>query len=108
MDALEIIKEGRDEYAMKDNGYLTSMQQFNISFGLKLSYLIFSATEQLSLTLQGKDTTIQEGVQAGALASSFLEKQRTDNAYDTFYGQLITECKDLTFDPGQRRPSKEN
>ena len=90
MDALEIIKEGRDGYAIKANGYFTSMQQFSTFFGLKLSYLIFSATEQLSLTLQGKDTTIQEGVQASALASTYLEKQRTDNVYDTFYSQVVT------------------
>ena len=109
LDALEIIQEGRDEYAMKANGYLTSMQQFSTFFGLKLSYLIFSATEQLSLTLQGRDTTIQEGVQAAALAKTFLEKQRTDDVYDTFYSQVVTESKDLTFDPvlpRQRRPPK--
>ena len=32
LDALEIIQEGRDEYAMKANGYLTSMQQFSTFF----------------------------------------------------------------------------
>ena len=81
---------------MKANGYLTSMQQFSTFFGLKLSYHIFSATEQLSLTLQGRDTTIQEGIQAATLARTFLEKQRTDDAYDTFYTQVVTESKDFT------------
>ena len=77
LDALEIIQRGKDEYAMKANGYLTSMQQFGSFFGLKLSYLIFAATEQLSLTLQGKDTTKQEGYQAAVVARSYFEKQRT-------------------------------
>ena len=59
--------------------------------------------------MQGKDTTIQEGVQVGALPSAFLEKQRTDSAYDTFYSQVITECQDLTFNselPRQKRPPR--
>ena len=61
LDALEIIKKGRDEYAMKVNGYLTSMQQFSTFFGLKLSYLIFSATEQLSLHCRGRIPQYRKG-----------------------------------------------
>ena len=109
LDALEIIQRGKDEYAMKANGYLTSMQQFGIFLGLKLSYLIFAATEQLSLTLQGKDTTIQEGYQAAVVARSYFEKQRTDAAYDTFYSVVVTKSKDMTDDPvlpRQRRPPR--
>ena len=109
MDALEMIQKGKDEYAMKANGYLNSMQSFRTFFGLKLSYLIFSATEQLSLSLQGKDTTIQEAIQAGTLAKHFLERQRTDTAFDSFYSLVLTECKNLTTDPAlprQRRPPK--
>ena len=75
LDALEVIQQGRDEYAMKAHGFLNSMLKFS---GLKVSHLIFSATEQLSISLQGKDTTIQD---ASKLAVSFLERQRCDNAY---------------------------
>ena len=93
---------------MKANGYLTSMQQFGSFFGLKLLYLIFAATEQLSLTLQGKDTTIQEGYQAAVVARSYFEKQRTDAAYDTFYSVVVTKSKDMTDDPvlPRRRPPR--
>ena len=82
---------------MKANGYLTCMQQFSTYFGLKLSYLIFSATEQLSITLQGKNTTIQEGVQEAVIAKSYLEKQRTVDVYDTFYSQVVGESKEFNF-----------
>ena len=41
---------------MKAEGYLNSMQKFSTLFGLKVSRFIFSATEQLSLNLQAKDT----------------------------------------------------
>lgn len=99
LDALEVIQSGRDEYAMKANGYLTSMTHFSTFFGLKLSYLIFSVTEQLSLTLQGKDTTIQEGVQAATLTMDFLQEQRTDDRYDAFYTTVLADSKDLTTEP---------
>lgn len=73
LDALEIIQECQDEYAMKANGYFTSMQQFNSFFWTQTFVYFFSATEQLSFTLQGKDTTIQEGVQAAALVRTFYK-----------------------------------
>ena len=75
------------------------MDKFYVYFGLKLSPLLFSATEQLSNTLQGKDTPIQETIQASNLALKFLERQRTDNAYETFYKHFLDCSKDLTDDP---------
>ena len=54
----EVHSGGRDEYAMKAGGYLQQMEKFSIYFGLKLEYLVFSVTERLSCSLQGKDTTL--------------------------------------------------
>ena len=99
LDALEAIQEGKDEYAMKANGFLNSMLKFSTYFGLKLSHFIFSATEQLSITLQGKDTTIQDAVQASKLAVSFLKRQRCDDAYESFYSRIVAECEDRTDEP---------
>ena len=85
------------------------MQKFSTCYALKLSYLVFSATEQLSLTLQAKDTTMQEAVQASKLAVNFLERQRADDAFDAFYSQVLNECKDFTDEPTlpcQRRAPK--
>ena len=61
-----------------------SMLKFSSYFGLKMSHLILSATEQLSITLQGKDTTIQDAIQASKLPVDFLERQRCDSAYESF------------------------
>ena len=66
---------------------------------LHLSHLIFSATEQLSLRLQGKDTTVQEAMQASSLALKYLERQRSDEAFDHFYDKIIEAAKDLTSEP---------
>ena len=43
-ETLEVIKEGKDEYALKVVGFLDSMDKFSTYFGLELSYLVFSAT----------------------------------------------------------------
>lgn len=79
------------------------MPKFSIYYALKLSHLVFSATEQLSLTLQGKDTTIQEAVQASKLAVNFIERQRTDDAFDAFYFRVLNECDDFTDEPTMLR-----
>lgn len=66
-----MVKQGRDEYALKARGYLDTMDKFSNFFELRLSYLIFSANEQLSLTLQGIDIYNYKAVSASSLAVSF-------------------------------------
>ena len=65
---LEILEEihatTKDEYGLKANGLLNSLEKFNTLFGLKLSYLIFGAAEQVSFTLQKKATILQEALLA--------------------------------------------
>ena len=41
-----------DEYGLKAGGLLHSLNKFSSLFGLRLSYLLFSAAEQVSFTLQ--------------------------------------------------------
>ena len=78
-EALEKINaECHDEYGRKAGGFLTQLEKFSTFFGIKLSYLIFSGIKQLSLTLQGKDTTVQEAADAAELALRYLKRQRED------------------------------
>ena len=70
---LEVHEGGRDEYAMKAGGYLASMDNFSTFGGLKLSHLIFSAVEQLSITLQAKNTTMQDAVESSKLAMNLAK-----------------------------------
>ena len=64
----EIHATTKDEYGLKDGGLLQFLEKINTLFGLKLSYLVFSAAEQVSLTLQKKTTILQEALVAvGAL-----------------------------------------
>ena len=63
-----------------------------------LVHSLISSTKQLSITLQGKDTTIEEAILASNLALKFLDRQSTDNAYQTFYKHILDSSKDLTDD----------
>ena len=49
--ALNEIEQGRDEYAAKASGLLSRMEQFETYFSLKLVHRVFSAAEQLSISL---------------------------------------------------------
>ena len=62
---------------------------------MKLSYLVFSGVEQLSLPLHVKDTTIQEATQAAELAVHYLQRQRRDEAFSTFYSSVVDQAKNL-------------
>ena len=64
-----------------------------------MGFLIFSGTEQLSISLQGKDTTVQESVNAAELAFGYLERLRQDNSFEEFYSQTLEASKDLTSPP---------
>ena len=58
LEALDEISETcKDEYDRKAVGFHSLMGKFSTFFGLKLTHLVFSASEQLSITLQNKDTT---------------------------------------------------
>lgn len=88
---------------MKAGGYLVSMEKFSTFFGLKHSHLVFSRIEQLSISLQGKDTPTQEAVSAADLAIKFLRDQRGESVFESFYGQVIECAKDLIKEPALPR-----
>ena len=69
------------------------MDQVSTFFGL--AHLIFSGTEQLSLTLQGKDT-IQEGSVVAELATQYLPRLRSDASFDQFYTKVVEQRPHFT------------
>lgn len=96
MDTLdEVHQTTKDEYVLKAAGLLSAMEKFSTLFGLKLGYLIFGASETLSRSLQGKDTSIQEAISAVSLAKSFYKRQRTENAFQSFYDDVVITAQKL-------------
>ena len=72
------------------------MDKFRKFFGLKLGYLVFSITEQLSVTLQRKDTTVQEANKAALLSGRYLSQLRNEEEYGRFYEQIVQSSQGLT------------
>ena len=103
----EISESGRDEYALKANGLLHTMEKFSTYvFGLKLGFLIFSVTEQLSCTLQGKDTTCQEAKEVALVSVNYLKKLCNDEEFKMFNTQVIRSSQGLTDEPTLPRKRK--
>ena len=90
---LEILEEihatTKDEYGLKANGLLNSLEKFNTLFGLKLSYVIFGAAEQVSFTLQKKATILQEALVAVDTAKAYVTWIRTDDNFNLFIKRLL-------------------
>ena len=98
----ELIRIGEHslgEPSRKALGYIALMEKFTTYFGLKLSHLVFGATEQLSLTLQYRDINAQEVSMAVSAAVRFLQRQRSDSAYDAFYQSTVKEAEAYTQEP---------
>ena len=72
----KVNAECHDEYGLTAGGYLAQMEKFSTYHGLKMSHLIFGAGEQISLMLQGKDTTLQDATTTADLAVCYLKRQR--------------------------------
>ena len=74
VQALEqISEESHDDCGWRANGLLSQLEVFDTFIGLKLSHLVFSGTEQTSINLQKKDTSVQEALACAELAISYLK-----------------------------------
>ena len=95
----QVNAECHDDYGRTAGGYLAQMDKFSTCIGLELSHLIFAGTEQLSITLQGKNTTVQEATTAADLTVSYLEWLRTEERFHSFYEDVVKKSRDLTEPP---------
>ena len=60
-ETMEVASQGTDDCSRRANGILALMDRFSTYFGLELSILLFSITEQMSIHLQNKDTIVEDG-----------------------------------------------
>ena len=71
------------------------MEKFSTYYGLKFSFLVFSATEQLFKTLQSSNITTPEACMAVAAVKCFLQRQRIESSFDYFIVVLLRNQKIL-------------
>ena len=104
---LELINQDScGEPSRKASGLLASMKKFSTYYGLKLSYLVFSATKKLSRTLQSSNISAQEAYIAVSGAKNFLKQQRMESSFEYFYCTVVEESKDLPMPPTLRRQKR--
>ena len=99
----EISKESSGAASSKASGLLCLMEKFSTFFGLKLAYLTFVATEQLATTLQAKDVNAQVCMDAVKATKAFLQGQRNDAKFTSFFESVKEESTDLTNSPNLPR-----
>ena len=95
----QISDESQGEVVAKALGLKTLMMKFATFFGLKLGHLVFSATEQLSSTLQTHDINAQQAISAANATKHHFQTLQSQLTYETFYKGVITNTKDLTDEP---------
>ena len=98
-----------DDYGRRANGLLTQLEKFDTYFGLKLAHLLFSGTEQTSINLQSKNTSVQEALSCAELARSYLNRLRSDDSFKEFFALVVKEAEQYTEGPTlprYRRPPK--
>ena len=78
-----------DECGTKASCLLHLLEKFNTLFGLKLSYLLFSAAEQLTLSLQKKNIVIQDALSAVEAAKKHFKHLRSDEEFNGLYEKAL-------------------
>ena len=110
LQALQItVDTSYDDYGRRANGLLAQLQRFDTYFGLKLSYLVFSGTEQTSINLQSKNTSVQDALSCAEVARSYTNRLRCDCSFEEFYAVVVKEAQQCTEEPTlprYRRPPK--
>ena len=100
MDTMEEVNQTtRDDYGLKAGGVLSSLQKFGTLFGLRLAHLLFSAAEETSKFLQGKDTNVQEALSSVGVLKCYFQRQRTDDQFNAFYDATESHAHNLEIDP---------
>lgn len=100
LQALQTIAEtSYDDYGRRANGLYAQLEKFYNYFGLKLSFLIFSGTEQTSTSIQRKNTSVQEALTCAEVAQNYLDRLRSDVSFDTFYTSATKEAEKYTEEP---------
>ena len=98
-ETMEISSHGMDDCSRRANGILSLMDNFSTYFGLELSVLIFSYTEQLSINLQAEETSVDDCYMAVDLCIKSLERIRMDVKFKAFYDSVVMKATQVYCDP---------
>ena len=91
----EIRVTTHDEYGLKANGLLHTLELFDTLFGIRLGYHLFDAAENVSLTLQRKNILLQDVLLGVETAKSFYKRMRSYKEFSQFNQKSVSVTKQL-------------
>ena len=95
-----------DDNGHKAGGVVCKLEEFRTFIGLKLSHLVFGATEEVSRLLQSRKTTIDEAMQQVNVVKRFLQRQRSGEAFRLFYNHVVLQSPTYTHPPTLKNTSQ--
>ena len=98
-ETFEEVSRGSDDYARRASGVVALMQRFSTYFGLCLALEMFSVTEDLSRSLQKKDTTCGAAKAAADVCTRHFVSQRTDEAFVEFFQEAEKKAETMCDEP---------
>ncbi|CAF3099825.1 unnamed protein product [Rotaria socialis] len=87
-EVLYTLIEEKGAPGIKANGLHEQMNRFYLFFGLKLGYLLFSATEKLSRIIQSSSCCLQDILSSAESLMLYFERIRDDINFKSFYTKL--------------------
>ena len=96
---MEEASHGTDDCSRRASGVAALMEKFSTFFGMKISILLFSITEQLSCTLQGREINVDDSFTAVNACIWTLQRLRTDDEFEKFFKLVKTEASGLCEEP---------
>ena len=98
-DKMKASSHGSDDCSRRANGIMALMERFSTYFGLKLSILIISITEQMSIHLQSKERSVEDGYFVVDTYLKSLKKLRSDTEFKKFFDTVKQDCVDICDPP---------
>ncbi len=96
---MEQASYGTDDCSRRAGGVVAVMARFLTFFGLKLSVLLFSYVEQLSISLQGIETTVNDCYYAADLCIKAFERIRTEDTFTSFFRDVEEQAAGMCGPP---------
>lgn len=82
-----------DATSSRPLGIPSLMDTFALFFGLRMSLLVFNASEQLLLSLQWHDINAQQAMMAVNAMKRYLQRQRSEASFNAFYQTVLQEAQ---------------
>ena len=78
-------------YGQRAWGNLAQVEQLSTFFGFKLAFVILDLQSKSPYRFNGKNTNVEDVLNAKELASTHLERQRKDEVFTAFYADVVNQ-----------------